>query len=45
MIYLIPYIFTRITNIIFSFPSKKEILALMEEGRLNKNKFIELKNN
>lgn len=43
MIYFIPYIFTRITNMIFSIPTKNEILALMEEGRLNKNKFIECK--
>lgn len=43
MIYLLPYIFTRLTNIIFSSPSKKEILALMEEGRLNKSEFIDCK--
>jgi len=28
---------------IFSIPTKNEILALMEEGRLNKNKFIDFK--
>lgn len=43
MIYFIPYIFRRITNIIFSFPNKKEILTLMEEGQLNKNNFINYK--
>lgn len=45
MIYFIPYILTKISNMIFSIPTKNEILALMEEGRLNKNKFIKLKNN
>jgi hypothetical protein len=43
MIYFIPYIFIRLNEILFLKQGKKELLSLMEEGKLCKNKFIDCK--